>query len=53
MRPYLRVANVFEDRIDSSDVMEMHWPDESFERFRLREGDILLNDCLLYTSRCV
>ena len=44
MRPYLRVANVFEDRIDSSDVMEMHWPDESFERFRLREGDILLNE---------
>jgi type I restriction enzyme S subunit len=25
MRPYLRVANVFEDRIDLSDVMEMNW----------------------------
>lgn len=25
MRPYLRVANVFEDRIDVSDVMEMQF----------------------------
>ncbi|WP_074436879.1 restriction endonuclease subunit S [Tessaracoccus massiliensis] len=44
MRPYLRVANVFEDRIDSSDLMEMHWPGDSFERFELRPGDILLNE---------
>ncbi len=44
MRPYLRVANVFEDRIDVDDVMEMHFPDELFERFRLRIGDILLNE---------
>ncbi|MEU6597267.1 restriction endonuclease subunit S [Streptomyces flaveolus] len=44
MRPYLRVANVFEDRIDTSDLMEMHWPDETFERFRLEPGDILLNE---------
>lgn len=44
MKPYLRVANVFEDRIDSSDVKEMHWPEETFERFRLYEGDVLLNE---------
>lgn len=25
MVPYLRVANVFEERIDVSDVMEMHF----------------------------
>lgn len=44
MRPYLRVANVFEDRIDSSDLKEMHWPDDTFEQFRLRRGDVLLNE---------
>lgn len=44
MRPYLRVANVFEDRIDTRDVKEMHWPDDTFERFRLIPGDILLNE---------
>lgn len=44
MKPYLRVANVFEDRIDTSDVMEMHWPGETFERFKLHAGDILLNE---------
>ncbi|MBB5155673.1 restriction endonuclease subunit S [Saccharopolyspora phatthalungensis] len=44
MRPYLRVANVFEDRIDTSDVMEMHFQDDTFERFRLQAGDILLNE---------
>jgi type I restriction enzyme S subunit len=44
MWPYLRVANVFENRIDTSDVMEMHWPENTFERFRLHPGDILLNE---------
>jgi len=44
MRPYLRVANVFEDRIDTSDVMEMHFSDEDFGRFELKDGDILLNE---------
>ena len=29
MKPYLRVANVFEDRIDTSDVMEMHFDGSS------------------------
>ncbi|MFC0860954.1 restriction endonuclease subunit S [Sphaerimonospora cavernae] len=44
MRPYLRVANVFEDRIDTSDLMEMDFPPDIFDRFRLTEGDILLNE---------
>jgi type I restriction enzyme S subunit len=44
MRPYLRVANVFEDRLDTSDVMEMHWPEDTFERFKLHPGDVLLNE---------
>ena len=44
MKPYLRVANVFEDRIDARDVKEMHWPDATFERFKLHPGDVLLNE---------
>lgn len=44
MRPYLRVANVFEDRICGADIKEMHWPQATFERFKLRIGDILLNE---------
>ncbi len=44
MRPYLRVANVFEDRIDLSDVMEMNFTPKEFETFRLSYGDILLNE---------
>jgi type I restriction enzyme S subunit len=44
MRPYLRVANVFENRLDLTDVMEMHWPGNSFDRFQLQPGDLLLNE---------
>ena len=44
MRPYLRVANVFEDRIDTSSIMEMHFEEADFEKYRLREGDVLLNE---------
>lgn len=44
MRPYLRVANVFEDEIRTDDLKEMHWPGETFERFKVRPGDILLNE---------
>jgi len=44
MRPYLRVANVFEARIDLSDVMEMNFTDDEFETYRLHSGDILLNE---------
>lgn len=44
MKPYLRVANVFEDRIDTTDVKTMHFDPEDFERFRLRPGEVLLNE---------
>jgi type I restriction enzyme, S subunit len=44
MRPYLRVQNVFEDRIDISDVMEMDFPPSDFEKYRLFPGDLLLNE---------
>lgn len=42
--PYLRVANVFEDRIDISDVLSMDFDDSDFKTYRLRHGDILLNE---------
>lgn len=44
MRPYLRVANVFEDRIDTGDVMEMNFSPDEYETYRLSFGDILLNE---------
>ncbi len=44
MRPYLRVANVFEARIDTRSLYEMHWPGDTFDRFRLLPGDVLLNE---------
>lgn len=44
MRPYLRVANVFEDRIDTTDVLEMNFMPKEFALFELRWGDILLNE---------
>ncbi|MBL0869333.1 MAG: restriction endonuclease subunit S [Phycisphaerales bacterium] len=44
MRPYLRVANVYEDRIDTSDVLQMNFTPEEFETYELRHGDILLNE---------
>jgi type I restriction enzyme S subunit len=44
MRPYLRVANVFEDRIDLRDVMQMHFEPREVTRFELQPGDILLNE---------
>lgn len=44
MRPYLRVQNVFEDRLDLSDVMEMAFPGADVERYQLHPEDILLNE---------
>jgi len=44
MRKYLRVANVFEDRIDASDVKEMNFTPEEYEVYRLEPGDVLLNE---------
>jgi type I restriction enzyme, S subunit len=44
LRPYLRVANVLDDHIDTTDVFCMLFEEHEFERFRLRHGDILLNE---------
>ena len=44
MRPYLRVANVFEDRIDTSDVLQMNFTPSEFRTYELGYGDILLNE---------
>ena len=42
--PYLRVANVFEDRIDYGDVKSMYFSAAEREVYGLRPGDILLNE---------
>ena len=44
LRPYLRVANIFDGRIDTADVYEMLFTDKEFERHKLEPGDILLNE---------
>lgn len=44
MVPYLRVANVHEAKIDTSDVKQMNFSLAEQEVFRLRVGDILLNE---------
>ena len=38
MRPYLRVANVYEDRLDLSDVMEMNFTPEEYGKLRPSES---------------
>jgi len=43
-KPYLRVANVFDCFFDYSDVLSMDFDERDFETFRLRKGDILLNE---------
>lgn len=43
-RPYLRVANVMDGYIDTTDVKTMPFTDSEFERFKLQPGDILLNE---------
>jgi type I restriction enzyme S subunit len=43
-RPYLRTKNVFDGRIDIGDVLQMPMTDAEFARYRLRHGDVLLNE---------
>jgi type I restriction enzyme S subunit len=43
-RKYLRVANVFDGYIDTTDVNEMDFTEEEFATFKLRDGDVLLNE---------
>jgi type I restriction enzyme S subunit len=44
MRPYVRAANITWDGWDLSDVKEMNFDDRDFNRFRLRLGDVLINE---------
>src|SRR5690606_660963 len=44
MRPYLRVANVYEARLDLHDVKEMNFTPTEFKIYALKYGDILLNE---------
>ena len=44
MRPYLRVANVYEDRLDLKNVMQMNFTPAEFDVYELKRGDILLNE---------
>ncbi|WP_153163722.1 restriction endonuclease subunit S [Zoogloea sp. 1C4] len=37
-RPYVRVANVFEDRIDTSDILEMDFDARDYEQYRLESS---------------
>jgi type I restriction enzyme, S subunit len=43
-RPYLRVANIKDDAIDSSDIEEMDFDKAHFEKYRLEPGDILVSE---------
>ena len=53
-RPYLRTKNVFDGRIDLDDVLQMPMTDADFSRYRLRYGDVLLNEgqSLELVGRC-
>ena len=42
MRPYLRAANATWNGLDTTDVAEMNFLPEDFERYQLHVGDILL-----------
>lgn len=44
LRPYLRVANVFDGKIDTSNVLTMAFSAGEYERYKLHDGDILLNE---------
>jgi type I restriction enzyme S subunit len=40
--PYLRVANVYRDRLDLSEVKKLRVTDDELERTRLQAGDVLV-----------
>lgn len=42
--PYLRVANVFDGYIDFADLNRMPFKPQEIETYRLKRGDILLNE---------
>lgn len=41
-RPYLRVANLYDGYIDTTDIKNMDFSDSEYEIFRLKIGDVLL-----------
>jgi type I restriction enzyme S subunit len=41
-RPYLRVANVYDGYVDTTDVKTMDFSDKEYETFGLKHGDVLL-----------
>lgn len=53
-RPYLRTKNVFDGRIDLSDVLTMPMTDSQFAVYELHAGDVLLNEgqSLELVGRC-
>lgn len=53
-RPYLRTKNVFDGRIDTTDVLTMPMTDSQFAHFMLLPGDVLLNEgqSLELVGRC-
>ena len=44
MSYHRKAGRAFEDKIDLSDVMEMDFPPDDFEKYQLVYGDILLNE---------
>jgi type I restriction enzyme S subunit len=42
--PYIRVANVYENEIDLSDLLYMDFDPSDFATYKLEHGDILLNE---------
>jgi type I restriction enzyme, S subunit len=42
--PYIRVANVYENEIDLSDLLHMDFDPSDFAIYKLEHGDILLNE---------
>ena len=43
-RPYLRVANVQDGRLDLSDIAEVSLPAEYAQRYELRSGDVVVTE---------
>jgi type I restriction enzyme S subunit len=44
VKPYLRVANVLEDHIDTTELLRMNFTPAEQDAFRLAAGDVLLNE---------
>ncbi len=53
-RPYLRTVNVLDGEIRLDDVLEMPMTEAEYQRYILREGDVLLNEgqSLELVGRC-